>query len=124
MGALFGRTPIRSSSTRAVLLGLAVIVGSVVFAVPGQAVPAQRSGGETQDQAAIVVDAGRSAVLPFARLDLAILVLGGAVLTVAATSAPLLFRPLRRTARVGVSGAAASEPFALAEQAGAAHAAA
>ena len=103
----------RRSSSRALLLGLALVVGSLALAAPAQGEPAPGSGGAVEDQAAVVVEAGRGAVLPFARLDLAILVLGGAVLIMAAASAPLLFRPLRRPALF--AGAAAARDTLLAD---------
>lgn len=111
-GPLCGRPVTGRSSSRAVLFGLALVVGSLVLAAPAQGEPAARSGGAAQDQAAIVVDAGRGAVLPFARLDLAILALGGAVLVMAAASAPILFRPLPRPALLFARAAAAArEPL-------------
>ena len=99
------------SFSRALLLGLALVMGSLVLAAPAQGEPAPRPRGAAQDQAAIVGDAGRDAVLPFARLDLAILALGGGVLVMAAASAPLLFRPLRLPAPLFARAATAREPL-------------
>lgn len=92
------------------LLGLALVVGSLGMAGPAEAAPSPRSGGAAYGQAAALDgEVRRASVLPFGRLDLAILLLGGGLLTAVAAGAPRLLRPLRRTAPLLVGTATASD---------------
>ena len=112
------------SSSAALLLGLALVVGGLGLAGPVQAAAGHRSGGAAYGHsAALDGEVARGAVLPFGRLDLAILMLGGALLTAVAAGAPRLLRPLRRTAPLLVGTATASDSLlSRVEQGAPAHA--
>lgn len=99
----------------------ALLATLLVLAGPAHAHPAhQFSAGSTAqhgagvavaDDHAVLGDATSRAGLPFARPDLAILVMGGAIVTMAAAGAPLLLRPLRAIPPVFVASTAATEPL-------------
>lgn len=124
---------IRPRSSWPALVGLALFVGSLLQTAVAHAAPADRSGvvataqeadplSVAGDPEAALGSGGRPrGPLPFARLDLAILVLGATIVIAAGAGAPLLFRPIR-LAPSSVVRAISSEPTMPREQGGMAHA--
>lgn len=107
----------------ALLLALALTVGGLGLAGPAQAAPAHRSEEPAYGHpAALDGEVERGAVLPFGRLDLAILMLGGALLAAVAAGVPRLLRPLRQAAPL-LAGTVTTSDAVLAriEQGAAAH---
>lgn len=105
------------------VLGLAILATVLALAPPAQAAqPPEVADVAQRRHTALVADDRPLRPLPFAQRDLAVMVLGGAVLTVAAAGAPLLFRPLRPTApaRFRLRGASAP-PLASGEHAAPTH---
>ncbi|MDQ4069862.1 MAG: hypothetical protein M3203_10405 [Actinomycetota bacterium] len=98
------------------LLAIVFVVGVPAHALSADEVrPAAADrhgeGVDFTDDGTLLGNATSGGGLPFARPDLVILVLGGAVVTVAAAGAPLLLRPLRGIPPVFVAASAASEPL-------------
>lgn len=100
------------------LAALVLVAGSFVMASAAQAVPADEARQvSVAQQGALVGFAGDHALLgntargglPFARHDLTILLVGGAIVTVVAAGAPLLLRPRRGVAPAFVTAVTASE---------------
>lgn len=116
----------------ALMVGLALLAGSLLQTAVAYAAPADRSGvvataqeadpvGVAGDPGAALGPGGRPrGPLPFARPDLAILVLGVTIVIAAGAGAPLLFRPLRLVPSSTVR--AIPEPTLAREQGGVAHA--
>jgi hypothetical protein len=108
------------SFVTAALGGLVLLASLLVLAAPAHGRPAdelrQSSAahpGTRVGSAEVPILRGEAKSrggLPFARPDLVILVLGGAIVTVAALGAPLLLRPPRAIPPVFVGAAAQSEP--------------
>lgn len=103
-----GVAPVRSRSFLATLMvGIALSAAPLLLATAAQASPSDQAGvvasDETTRPALVAAELETALVgrerplghLPFTRLDLAILVAGGAIVTAAAVGAPLLLRPLR-----------------------------
>lgn len=122
------------SSSPALMLGLGFFAAVFLLAAPAQAAPGDRSGvivaeqpdpglAAARHEAALVRTERPLADLPFARLDLAILALGGAIVIAAASGAPLLFRPLRLTLSARLRAGTVPDPrFPTRERGGVAHA--
>ena len=101
--------------------GLVLVAGSFLLAAPAHARPAQEPTQVSAAHAGALVrfgddrpllgDAARQGGLPFGRHDLGILVVGGAIVTMAAAGAPFLLRPLRGGPPAGVTAAGDAEPI-------------
>lgn len=118
------------------LLGLALLAGAFALVALAPQAVAQGQGPELSvaqpadvvdldptHGAALISDQRAAGGLPFARVDVAILLFGGAIITVAAAAAPFLFGPLRLATPLAIRAAGAAEPLvAAAEQAAPAHA--
>ena len=114
-------------------LGLTLLAGAfLLVALAPQAVaqgpelsatqPADVVGLAPAHGAALISDQRAAGGLPFGRVDVAILLFGGAIITVAAAVAPFLFGPLRLATPLAVRAAGVAEPLvAAAEQAAPAH---
>ncbi len=101
----------QGSSLRRHSVRLAILAGVLALAPPAQAAqPPQVADVAQEQRTALVADDRPLRPLPFAQRDLAIMVLGGAVLTAAAAGAPLLFRPLRSTDPAPFRLGSASDP--------------
>ena len=105
---------------KAQLAALALVAGSFVLASAAQALPADEARQVSVAQQGPLVDfAGDHALLgntargglPFARHDLAIMLVGGAIVTVVAAGAPFLLRPRRDVAPAFVTAVTTSEPI-------------
>ena len=105
---------------KAQLAALALVAGSFILASAAQALPADEARQVSVAPQGPLVDlTGDHALLgnttrgglPFARHDLAILILGGAIVTVVAAGAPFLLRPRRGMAPAFVTAVTASEPI-------------
>ena len=114
-------TPARIARFLKVQFGLAFVASSFVLATPAQAGPANEvrpvataqqgaRAGVAEDHR-ILGNATPREGLPFARPDLAMLVLGGALVTLVAAGAPLLLQAQRSSPPVYVSAVSASEPL-------------
>ena len=131
------RAPMRLAGSRASsparLLGLVLLAGAFLLVVPSPPAFAQAhevSAAQPGDVGALAPLHGATLIgnkrpaggLPFARVDVAILLIGGAVITVAAAAAPFLFGPLRLSTPLAIRAASAAEPLvAAAEQGAPAH---
>jgi hypothetical protein len=116
------------------ILSLALLAGAFLLVAPAPLAFAQAHEvppAEAGDVVALAPIHGPALIgnqrpaggLPFARVDVAILLLGGAVITLAAAAAPFLFGPLRLATPLAIRAASAAEPLvAAAEQAAPAHA--
>ncbi len=126
-------TPARIARFVKVQVGLAFVASSFILATPAQARPVDEArpvataqqgarAGVAEDHR-ILGNATPREGLPFARPDLAMLVLGGAFVTLVAAGAPLLLHAQRSSPAVFVSAVSASEPRRpAAAQGNAAHA--
>ena len=105
---------------KAQLGALALVAGSFIMASAAQAMPAEEPRQVSAAQQGPLVDlAGDHALLgntvrggvPFARHDLAILLVGGAIVTVVAAGAPFLLRPRRGVAPAFATAVTSSPPI-------------
>lgn len=115
------------------VLGLALFAGAFLLAAPASqafaqgpevsaAQPADVVGFAPSHGVALISNQRPAGGLPFARGDVAILLFGGAIVTVAAAAAPFLFGPLRLATPLVIRAASAVEPLAAAaEQVAPAH---
>ncbi|MDQ3898448.1 MAG: hypothetical protein M3326_14595, partial [Actinomycetota bacterium] len=111
----------RRSFLRAQMGALALVAGGLVLAAPAQALPAQEptqvSAAHTGalvrfgDDHPLLGGAARRGGLPFGRHDVAILMFGGTIVTLAAAGAPFLLRPLRGGPPALATAATESEPI-------------
>ena len=114
-------TPARIARFLKVQVGLAFVAGSFFLATPAQAGPANEAPpvatAEQGARASVAEDhrflgnATSRQGLPFARPDLAMLVLGGALVTLVAAGAPLLLQAQRSSPPAFASAVSASEPL-------------
>ena len=113
-------TPARFAWFLKAQVALAFVAGSFILASPAQAQPADQPrqavaaqqrplAGMAQDHRILGSTTPREG-LPFARPDLAMLVLGGALVTLVAAGAPLLLQ-LRSSPPVFATTASASDPL-------------
>ena len=129
-GVQVGRSKWSGSSVAGRVATLALLATLFVLAAPAHARSAhdsrhgsaghQEAGGGLAYDRTLLADATSRGGLPFAPPDLVILILGGAIVTVAAAGAPLLLRPLRAIPPVLVTAAVPSEPLRPASAQGAA----
>ena len=115
------------------VLGLVLFAGAFLLAAPASqafaqgpevsaAQPADVVGFAPTHGVALISNQRPAGGLPFARGDVAILLFGGVIITVAAAAAPFLFGPLRLATPIVFRAASAAEPRgAAAEQVAPAH---
>ena len=105
---------------KAQLAALALVAGGFILVSAAQALPAEEHRQVSVAQQGPLVDlAGDHARLgntargrlPFARHDLAILLVGGAIVTVVAAGAPFLLRPRRGVAPAFATAVTSSAPI-------------
>ena len=105
---------------KAQLAAVALVAGGFILVSAAQALPAEEHRQVSVAQQAPLVDsAGDHALLgntargrlPFAQHDLAILLVGGAIVTVVAVGAPFLLRPRRGVAPAFATAVTSSAPI-------------
>lgn len=122
-----------TASLPARILGFMLLAGAFLLVAPvshafaeGPAVAASQAtdvvGLDRTHGAALISNQRAPGGLPFARVDVAVLLVGGAIITLVSAAAPFLFGPLRLDRPLAMRAASAATPLvAPSEQVAPAH---